>query len=171
MENFFNTKNKLQKITQRNSQTERDSLRQKTDNNNLNKKINKSMSYQSKHISDLSIDWEDLDIGINIGEQYKTWEIIFEQFDIRLLPYLDIKILYRFETGTMEDITYIGYESLNGFLVPKIQKVFQIEDITGESSPYYKQVTCKISLYFRNISIVNQYQAKVNIVFINPRNY
>jgi hypothetical protein len=159
----FNTKrNKLNYIQNQSQKDKIDTLRQQEKNNNLKNDLNASIYHLQKFITDLSFDWEDLDTNIAIDEQYKNWTIEFPIFDIRLLPFIDIKILYRRGFGIVQD---------DKTIVPYIQQVCLIENIAKETSIYIKKITFKISLYFSYNGLNEIYQAKANITFINPRNY
>jgi len=166
MNSFSTKKNKLKFIHQKNQIQTQSIDNQKLIQKNLINKVNQNktpLNLLSK-LTDLSFDWEVLDI-LNIATrdtQYKVWEIEWDKFDTRLLPYIDIKFLYRVVGGN--DATT---ESLN----PRLFKFFELTDIENDSSDYYKKVKLIAFLHITKYQMKYTYEAKLNLLFINPRKY
>lgn len=115
-----------------------------------------------KKVRNLSSDWEDLQYNDILNIQYQTWKFEFESFDIRLLPFIDINILYRRQGGMIAD---------ERTLLPNISKFFSVGEIDSDNpSDYHKRVNLTVSLYI--FAYVNEiYQSKLNLFIINPRKY
>ena len=162
MTSFNSRRNKLKYIDTNVKNTSINVNNQNNDNKNFIIKINKKPIYNfSKTLNNLSSDWEDLDVdGLNYT-QYKNWILEFSKFDIRLLPFIDIKILYRRGENLIDDKD----------IIPTVQKMCSIADISNEVSDYIKNVTIKISFMFSESELYETYQVKLNVLFINPRNY
>jgi len=162
MNSFQSSKNKLKFVHDQNIINKQNIANQQTTNDLAIKKtsINLGNSYLFKKELSYSTSWEALDITDSTLYQYKTWEIELNSFDIRLLPFIDIKVLYRFNGGNTID-------SFNPF--PYIGKSFLIYNVDDSSN--YKRVKCVVSLYLSAYSVSYPYEAKLNIFFTNPREY
>ncbi|MGD2071898.1 MAG: hypothetical protein PVG65_00205 [Candidatus Thorarchaeota archaeon] len=122
--------------------------------------------YYFKKIIDSSIDFQTMTTQTEtFHSQYITWEIVFEQFDERLIPFITAEIVYGELEDTPEDNIKIA--------MPDVAKFFEIEDIAD--SEVLKRVTLHVSFAFgsQEVSPVTSvpYQAKLLVHFINPRNY
>jgi hypothetical protein len=163
MKNFNSKKNKINSLDTTIKDTSSNIDNQDIKNKALIIKINKDSIYNlTKKLNNLSFDWEYLDTDGLVFSQYKNWTLEFSEIDIRLLPFLDVKFLYRRGEGTVID---------DNDIVPTIQKVCEIEDVPNKTSDYLKKVTMKISFSFSTFTSDETYQAKLNILFLNPRNY
>lgn len=124
-------------------------------------------------VINIETEWEDFEPGELYGEEtfiynmFKVYKHEFPVFDIRLLPFLNIKILYR-NKNTESQQNFIFY--------PSISHTFQLEDIENETDDNFKKVILTASLHLRisNTSIISfykLYESKMLISFINPRQY
>jgi len=164
MNSFFDIKNKIKFIYDKNQEQSQDIDNVETINNNLTyqTKRNATSVYFFSKIRDFSIDWSQMEQQSALSSQYKVWEIEWDIFDIRLLPFIDIKFMYRRYDGNIPDDMTIS---------PSLSKIFEIEDIEGETSEYYKKVKLTASAHFTIYSLTNVYEARLNVLFINPRQY
>lgn len=163
---FNSTKNKLKKLNILNAELLQIADNQENRNNNavFNKNINIPNNFLFNKNAVFSTDWEVIE-SISDSFYYtkhKLWTIEFDKFDIRMLPHLDVKILYRTTGGNVED-------TINQF--PYTNKYFQIFDIPNESNDNYKQVKMLVGLYVSKTGVDFNYDVKLNIIFTNPREY
>ena len=164
MDSFYTKRHKINFVYNKNILNT-----QTTDNQD---KIDKSITYQVDQnkssvqvfnkLRDFSVDWATCDNTGSLATQYKVWEIEWDSFDIRLIPYLDIKPMYRALGGTLANANTI---------TPQINKIVQVEDIEGESSEYYKKVLLNVSMYMTISDLYTTYEGKLNVLFINPRQF
>lgn len=134
-----------------------------------NEKVNQSNFLKTKKVQttlkklyDFSSDWEDLESNSTGNYYYKTWLFEFNQFDVRLLPYLDFKVLYKNLSGLDNQI-----------ISPEINKSYSIEDIeeNGQVLEFYKKVYIAVNLWFYVYQLEDNIQVKLQSFFINPRQY
>lgn len=198
MNNFISLKNKFQKATVQSLQTQMQSLNQQKINNALKSKTKNIIVYNlNKQNLNFSSDWVQLLPYPNltaipspisnieaIWSFYYIWTIELPIFDIRLLSFIDIKILYRVGEGSIP----FDFSWPSPYTYPSFSTTFQVEDIQGETSEWYKKVKIVASqliyLIFPynsltpppliNLEDVNQnniYYLKLVGTFKNPRNY
>jgi len=175
MSQFINKKNKLKYMNSVSKDTERDGLLQQDKNNNITSQINKEAKIYSfnKIVSDMSTDWQDfgtviLDEDYPYASGYISFTLNFAQFDIRLLPYINIKPVYR--KGIFSDFPNFTFN--DSYNTQNLGINYLIDDIPDEQSEYYKQVSIVVNL---NVLIRGttafDYQVKFNVMFTNPLNY
>ena len=140
----------LENIQNTNTEIESDLLKTKLSQ----QCFNKSTTYE--------FDWAEFLTSDRYTDiHYYIWTKEWDLFDIRLLPYLDTKILYRVAYGTKSD---------ERTLIPYISTSFLINDASVVSE-HYKNVTMKTSVYFTNSLPDISYETKLIIFFTNPRHY
>ena len=165
---FETQKRKLTTYRRINDEKEIRRDRQETKNSVVNSDIKQ---YQInplllKKFRSWSTDWVVLDQELltgfpQIDEQYKTWKIEIPEFDIRLLPYLYVDVLYRNLDASLDDgLTQSAYYK---------NVYFEIADIEG--SNYMKSVNLIVNFYISNDSLESFYEAKAIVNFINPRRF
>jgi len=170
---FNSKKNKLKFINDSNITTSQNIDNQNLRNNLLTDKVqvNPPSIYLFNKAIDFSTSWVALEINEDLFSQYKVWTFEWDKFDIRLLPYIDVKFMYR----------VFGEKIPNNVITtPSLSKFFIIKEISGETDDNYKSVKMVSSIYvdayyedsFDNVEIGNYYlEGKVNIFFTNPREY
>ena len=168
---FNTTKRKIE--TFRNSEIDKSTRvsRQETLNNAQidQTKQDNTLQYELKRKKDESSEWTliepiDLNGDTLIDQAHVTFTVEFDQFDIRLIPYLDTKIIIRPSDGSVDDTTTFS------FLFMEENVFFEIVDIVGEE--FFKKLKVFSSVYFSVIQNVEiPYYAKMVCTFINPRNY
>ena len=178
MPSFINKKNKLSYIQKESQKNSQNLSRQKNKNDKIiyTYNVNKLIYHAFKNIRDISLDWTDLEnnftdltptelaqlITFENDRHYQNWEIVWERMDIRLLAFFYVDVLVRTGNGTV---------LLESNANPQISKNFLIEDISGETSAYYKRVTMQVSFYLKGSGIAETLQGKLNVLFVNPRQY
>lgn len=125
------------------------------------KKLSSNHSVFKKH-TDLSIDWNLMTQAsffeeIDPDTQFIDWEIALERFDERLLPFINIEIIYQVSDGSFNDGADIE--------TPSKIILFEIEDLPNEE--FIKKVIIRASFYFSDGDIFLPYQAKL-LVTITP---
>lgn len=162
MKSFINLKNKFIVIKNINEETSLDIEKQKEKNEVILKKNNFDVSiyYNQDILRDFSTEWELMESPEESGYtfyRYKIWKKEWAKFDIRMLPFLDTKVLYRQNEGNIND-TMIQ--------APKISKIYDIIDIPNET--YLKNVKLTVSLSFLTQTPPTFYEARLYLSFINP---
>lgn len=155
---FETDKRKLNIIKNRQIDQENRAKKQEADNDLTIRRITKLAPNQSvfKKRSDLSIDWKPMTQAIFFGEtdpdtQYIDWEIVLERFDERLIPFINVEILYRVSDGSVNDGADI--ES------PDKMIILEVEDLPNET--FIKKITVRASFYFSDGDIYLPYEAKL----------
>lgn len=123
----------------------------------------------SKKILDLSTEWEPMEQELlggvaQVDRQYKVWEIEINAFDVRLLPFLRVKVLYRNIEGDTDDETYklnqlFFYDSYS----------YEVNDIKDED--HLKLLKIIATFYVNSNAIEYPYEVKLMVTFINPREF
>ncbi len=127
--------------------------------------------YQFKKLVNVSTEWVDLiqeeDFGSpQIERQYQTWTIEFDTFDIRLLPFISVDIIYKNSINEEPDMSF---STKNVY--------FEITDIEDEE--FYKKLKIITNLRLNTESVLDPeigrltivYQARAMVTFINPKEY
>jgi len=164
---FINQKNKLKHLVE-NSQTNQENIDKQqikhTDYREYVKSFN-AKSLRTKKILTLSTEWEVMSREVHYDEedltyQFMNWSVELGTFDMRLLPFIDVNMIYRNADGSWTD---------NIETTPAQNFFYHLENIEDEE--FLKNVTLKSNLHIFNANIESEYQAKLIITFINPRQY
>jgi len=118
----------------------------------------------------------------DLQRQYAKFETIFNNFDEKLIPFIDVKMIYE-QTGNDVPDTYIeglgtifynpreiitGYRE-GDYTILASTSIFQIEDISGSD---LKQVKIISALTIQNgFAVMPAFKVKLMISFYNPTNY
>ena len=171
---FKTTKRKIHTAENQTSKHSLEVVRQKDTNKVVNTNIQLLRPNHSifKKDGNLTIDWEDMTVGLNedteeldLEIQYKEWTIVFERLDERMISFINTEMLYRNGDGSFDDqLVYV---------FPNKNKFFEVEDISG--STFIKKVTVHIC-YFVSPPLDTgtmefPYQAKLVVSMINPYDF
>lgn len=161
-------KKRIQFIKNREIQNQIKAERQKVENSFIDRSVTKLYPNHSvfKKRRSLSTDWEPMVIasyyyGQNIDPdtQYIDWEIVLERMDERMIPFINVEVLYRVSDGSINDGANLE--------TPSKIVVFEIEDIEGEG--YIKKVIIRASFYFSDGDVELPYQAKLLVNISHPQ--
>lgn len=163
---FETDKRKIDSIQNRQIDQRNKSERQSAENILSNRDIKKLSSNHSvfKKHTDLSIDWNVMTQAsffeeIDPDTQFIDWEIVLERFDERLIPLINIEIIYQVSDGSVNDGADIE--------TPSKIILFEIEDLPNEK--FIKKVIIRASFYFSDGDVFLPYQAKLLATFSNPQ--
>jgi hypothetical protein len=161
MNQFINKINKLKFIYDENNKQISRINNQESKDNKLVKDIviNQPQLNFFNKINDFSTNWVAFIRTSSGGSLYKNYIIEWEKFDERLLPFLKIDVMFRINSGNSTQ-EYIPN--------PYISKFFVVSPIANETD--YKKVKLIATVHFVESNDLD-YEGKLNITFVNPREY
>lgn len=161
---FETDRRKLEIIRNRQTDQQKKIERQETGNGLINRNIQRLVPNHSvfKKRPDISIDWRPMIHAVFFGgsdpdTQYIDWEIVLQRFDERLIPFINVEILYRVADGSINDVANL--ESPSKIIL------FEVEDLAGET--FIKKVTIRASFYFSDGDVYLPYEAKLLVTLSN----
>jgi len=113
----------------------------------------------------------------SFDRMHKNWEIIFENLDINLIPYIRTEIVYDQggnDEGELEFIEDFTEDFPEGLQVFNRNRMFQVEDIPSDPTSDIKKVTLTQTLDIRHLSEtlrLKDFEVKLLAYLVNPSDY
>lgn len=173
---YETTSRKINHLRNQNGTIRESVRRQKIKNSVINRaiKLRQPRRNEIKRLLSKSIDWVPLTSSIrNKGEeseaptfisQYYEWKISLEGFDIRLLPFIEIKIIYREVGGETDDQVVLETDdmAIHYEITNLSQTHSDINIVVNWSFEEYGGLPEQVDV---------QYEAKLLIDILNPSDY